>query len=345
MPAPPRDHPINALFQPTALIAMLLAGEGLALILSLAPGIDRDMLVRFGLASIGIQWIAIATVGAMYLLRRILVRLPPRALPFVCLGLLLLMTFLLSLIALHLLEIAQPGTEPARTPFVLRMLGIALIVGLAGLVTYQNYWRAKQLAVRAKQAELETLQARIHPHFLFNTINTGIALVHARPQEAERLLLDLSDLFRAALSGPAEVSLSEELALARRYLEIESLRFGDRLDVHWDLPEGNVDLPRIMLPPLSIQPLVENAIKHGIEPDIVGGRITVSVDVSATATTVTIRNSLPANSPLFPNGHRIGLPAVRARIEASTGGKGHVDTRVSESEFIATLRLPHVERK
>lgn len=107
--------------------------------------------------------------------------------------------------------------------FVLRILALAVVVGLIGLLTYQNYWRSRQLAVRAKQLELEALQARIRPHFLFNTLNTGAALVHAQPDAAERVLLDLADLFRSALRGPQLIPLAEELALAHRYLEIEQL--------------------------------------------------------------------------------------------------------------------------
>ncbi len=87
----------------------------------------------------------------------------------------------------------------------LRYTAIAITVGLLGLAAFQNHWRTRQLAVRAKQSELEALQARIRPHFLFNTLNTGAALVHQRPGETERLLLDLADLFRAALAGPREI--------------------------------------------------------------------------------------------------------------------------------------------
>src|SRR5690606_40337555 len=94
---------------------------------------------------------------------------------------------------------------------------------------FYNHWRATQLALQAKQSQLEALQARIRPHFLFNTLNTGVALVRQRPGEAERLLLDLADLFRAALAGPPTVPLEDELALARRYVESEQLRLGPRL--------------------------------------------------------------------------------------------------------------------
>src|SRR5690606_7067259 len=173
---------------------------------------------------------------------------------WVCLGLLLGMTLLVSLAARGLLGLTTGPMETAGADFVLRMLAVALVVGLIGLLTYRNYWAAHRLAIRTKQLELEALQARIRPHFLFNTLNTGAALVRARPDEAERLLLDLADLFRAALRGPELVPLADELELTRRYLEIEGLRLGQRLRVHWELPEP---LPQAMVPALSMQPLAE----------------------------------------------------------------------------------------
>jgi two-component system sensor histidine kinase AlgZ len=171
--------PLDALWRPTALMAVLLAGEALALVLALAPGTE-GWVVRFGLASLGIQWIAVATLCALFLLRHPLARLPALKMAWACLGLLLAMTLLIATAAWELLGMTMdPGVGKAS--FVLRMLALAFVVGLLGLVTYQNYWRARQLAVRAKQLELEALQARIRPHFLFNTLNTGAALVHAAP--------------------------------------------------------------------------------------------------------------------------------------------------------------------
>src|SRR5690606_6245285 len=220
----------DALWRPTALIAVVLAGEALALVLALAPGQPAGgRLVLFGLASLGIQWVALATLCALYLLRHPLARLSPPKVAWVCLGLVLAMTLLVALAAWGLLgQVSGADQDPGRADFILRMLALALVVGLIGLLTYQNYWQARQLAVRAKQLELEALQARIRPHFLFNTLNTGAALVHARPDEAERVLLDLADLFRSALRGPRHIPIGEELALTRRYLEIERLRFGER---------------------------------------------------------------------------------------------------------------------
>ncbi len=334
-------HPLHALFQPPALIAVLLAGEGLALIVSLAPGIDQGLLVRFGLSSLGIQWIALATVATLYLLKAPLSRLPLSATAPVCLGILLLATLGLSIAALQIFgQVGFDDSARARSLFVLRALGIALVVGLIGLVIFQNYWTGKRAALRAKQAELDALQARIRPHFLFNALNTGIALVHARPEATEQLLLDLSDLFRAAISGREQVPLAEELSLTQRYLEIERLRFGERLEVRWDVPETAAAFPQVMIPPLSIQPLVENAIKHGIEPSRKGGYVAVTMHATETEVVVEVRNSLPAEAGTPSAGHGIGLRAVRSRIQAFTGGSGDVATQLADGEHVARLRLP-----
>jgi two-component system sensor histidine kinase AlgZ len=207
--------PLDALWQGTVLLWTFLAGEAVAAIVALAPGHATDDLAYFGLASLMVQWCSLTTLGLLYLGRRRLARISPQRIAREA-----LVTFMLSAWAvggtgwwlLHEAWGIPPGLWPE---FMLRVTGIALAVGLLALAAFQNHWRARQAALRAKQAELEALEARIRPHFLFNTLNTGAALVHARPGEAERLLLDLADLFRAALSGPREILLAEELAQAR----------------------------------------------------------------------------------------------------------------------------------
>jgi two-component system sensor histidine kinase AlgZ len=151
----------------------------------------------------------------------------------------------------------------------------------------------------------------------------------------ERLLLDLADLFRAALAGPRDISLDDELALARRYLEIESLRFGERLNVEWKLPR---EIPAVTVPSLSIQPLVENAIRHGIERCPQGGTIEIAVTTPETVI-VRIINPLATGGGNRP-GHQVGLNASQVRIEALTGGRGSVLTQQEGKRFIATVRLP-----
>ena len=333
----PHTDPLAALWRPPALMAVVLSGEALAALLALAPTHSGDRLVQFGLASLGVQWVVLGTLCTLFLLRKPIGKLPPLRMAWVCLALFLGMSLLVATAAWSVLGMSGNAAE-SRNEFVLRILALAVVVGLIGLLTYQNYWRSRQLAVRAKQLELEALQARIRPHFLFNTLNTGAALVHAQPDAAERVLLDLADLFRSALRGPQLIPLAEELALAHRYLEIEQLRFGDRLRLNWQVP---ADVPAITVPSLSIQPLVENAIRHGIERLPAGGQLDVLVRHSADTVEVIVANDLPTTG-VRSDGHAVGLSSARERVHAMTGGRGRVDASIEDGRYLATLRLPAI---
>ncbi|HET6788644.1 MAG TPA: histidine kinase, partial [Aquabacterium sp.] len=166
------------------------------------------------------------------------------------------------------------------------------------------------------QARLVELQARIRPHFLFNTLNTAIALVQIDPERAESVLEDLAELFRRALASPATQStLGEEVDLARRYLGIEQLRFGERLAVKWQLDE---QVSPALVPTLLLQPLVENAVRHGVEVAPAGGWVSIATERQGERVVLTISNSLPAGVPLTVpegrRGHGIALRNVRQRL-------------------------------
>lgn len=337
IPPPIRLSPLDTLWQPRTLIWVLLAGEAVAAILAVAPGTDGDRLTYFGVASLAIQWISLTALCLLYLLRRQLAGLSPPAVAQFGLGALLLSTWLIVGLAWLTLHDYPLLPEGAWTGFAMRVTAIALIMGLLGLGAFQAQWNAKQLAVSAEHAKLQALQARIQPHFLFNTLNTGISLLHAKPDLAERLLLDLSDLFRAALSQRESLRLEEDLSLARRYLEIEQLRLGDRLRLTWDIP---AELPALQVPTLSIQPLAENAIRHGIEPSTTGGDVGIRIGTVDGALQIAVSNTLPPASARAASGHQVGLSSVRARIHAATQGRGSVDTRIVDGLYTATIRLP-----
>lgn len=340
----PTDHstlrPLDTLWQANTVSRIVLAGEALAIVLALAPGAPGDRLAYFGMASFAIQWIALAAMGILYAARANLEGASPVTVASVALAALLLSTWLVTLLAWLFLHDFWPPPAGGWPWLALRLTVMAFMVGLLALAAFRAHWHVRQMAVRAKQAELEALQARVRPHFLFNTLNTGVALLHGRPGEAEQLLLDLSDLFRAALAGPAEVTLEEELSLARRYLEIESLRFGARLETRWDLAASDTVLAGARLPSLSVQPLVENAIRHGIECSRRGGTISIEVATAADAILVTVRNPLPVGAARnSATGHGIGLAAVRARLEAMPGVAGALETSTRDGEFVARLRI------
>lgn len=175
--------------------------------------------------------------------------------------------------------------------------------------------RASQVGPTEAQARLAELQARIRPHFLFNTLNTAIALVQIDPRRAEAVLEDLAELFREALAAPnASSTLRQEIALAKRYLDIESLRFGDRLQVDWSVDDSLGDT---VLPVLVLQPLVENAVHHGVEPSPHGGWVRIQVKPSGGLVEVLITNSLPDRglAPLHgQRGQGMALANVRERL-------------------------------
>ena len=219
----------------------------------------------------------------------------------------------------------------------LRLAGLALAG--AGFAAWLWAWldlRARIWHPANAAARLAELQSRIRPHFLFNALNTALALVRADPEKAERVLEDLSELFRVALAeAGASVSLEEEVELARRYLDIESVRFGPRLAVHWDI-DPRTHAARI--PPLVLQPLVENAVRHGIEPSAAGGQVTVRTAVQRGQVIVTVSNTL-GDEPGSP-GHGMALHNLRERLRLLHDVAAQCDVWREGGLFHARIVLP-----
>ncbi len=200
--------------------------------------------------------------------------------------------------------------------------------------------RARGRTPAATTARLTELQSRIRPHFLFNTLNSAIALVRAEPAKAESLLEDLSDLFRHALVEQGEsVTLAEEITLAQRYLAIEEVRFGHRLQVQWSL-DPRTDAAR--LPPLLLQPLVENAVKHGVEPSPRGGKLRMMTELRGSRVVVRITNTLPPSHIKndAPRGHGIALANVRARLALLHDVQGEFTAGVQDGLYQVRITLP-----
>jgi len=185
----------------------------------------------------------------------------------------------------------------------------ALLMG-AGLLAYFNL-RARALSPAITEARLQALQARIRPHFLFNSLNAVLSLVRSDPRRAEHALENMADLFRALMSDARQLApLEEEVALTRAYLELEQLRLGDRLQVVWHIGKMPGDA---LIPPLVIQPLVENAVYHGIEPQSEGGEISLNLYRSADKVHIVVRNPIAAEAG-HHKGNRIALANIRERL-------------------------------
>jgi len=202
----------------------------------------------------------------------------------------------------------------------------------------QSQWKEQ------KQAELKSriqaLQARIRPHFLFNSMNSIASLISIDPLKAEEVVLDLSSLFRATLNNQSSlIAFEEEISLCRQYLNIESLRLGERLKVKWE-----VDLPerKIKIPPLTLQPLFENAIYHGIQPRKEGGTIEVKANYKDDVLYILISN--PYDESLQKHkGNHIALDNIQSRLVAIFGDSAILKTSQLNNTFTVTLRFPITE--
>jgi len=208
---------------------------------------------------------------------------------------------------------------------------------LAALLLTGMAMRARAMAPAAAAARLAELQARIRPHFLFNTLNSAIALVRAEPRKAERLLEDLSDLFRYALAeqGPS-VTLAAEIALAQRYLAIEQVRFGERIQVQWSLDDAAAGA---QLPPLLLQPLVENAVKHGVEPSADGACICVSTQRRGSVAVIKVSNTVNAAAAVS-SGHRLALVNVAERLALLHDVQGQFRYGLKDGVFQVRIEVP-----
>ncbi len=182
---------------------------------------------------------------------------------------------------------------------------------LAAALVAALVWRAAGRVPASANARLAELQSRIRPHFLFNTLNSAIALVRAEPARAEAVLEDLAELFRSALVDRGDaVPLAQEIALAQRYLAIEEVRFGKRLRVQWVVDAA---ANPAMVPPLLLQPLVENAVKHGVEPSADGADIKISTERRGRTVVVKVTNTVPAGQG--EQGHGVALRNVEDRLK------------------------------
>ncbi|MFA5912060.1 MAG: histidine kinase [Burkholderiales bacterium] len=225
----------------------------------------------------------------------------------------------------------------APTPYTL--LRAALLgVLLAGCVAAYFFWRRRAYSPALADARLQALQARIRPHFLFNSINAVLSLIRSDPKRAEEALEDLAELFRALMQDNRRLStLAEELALCRQYLSLEQLRLGERLHIEWDIDAMPEDA---LVPQLLLQPLVENAIYHGIEPGMEAGTVRISIARDKNQVRLLLAN------PYHPDyqhraGNRMALANIRERLALHFDVEASLETEMLGGKFEIRIVLPY----
>jgi len=329
---------------PRMVLAVVLISELLALTFSLILPFDAFFLTELARISVLMQWLGLTSAALLCALKVPLRRLSTPAVTSIVLALVTANILVLS-VATVLAGRWLGGGEtldffpPEIWPFALSNVVIGLIVTALMLRYFfvSHQWRHHVEA--EARSRIDALQARIRPHFLFNSMNTIASLTRSDPGRAEEAVEDLADLFRATLSDAGrQLSLKEELELSRIYQRIEILRLGDRLRVDWDVAE----LPmRATLPGLTIQPLLENAIYHGIEPLDGGGTVLIRGRCDGEEIEISVINPTQKTVPDGQHkGHQIAVDNIRERLRLAFDGKGSLDVTESDESYQVTVRFP-----
>jgi two-component system sensor histidine kinase AlgZ len=333
----------------SAVIALVLISELVALALTIARGPDLDsFFMQLARCSLMMLWMTLGSACLLTLLRPVLARRNTFVATTFSLGLVMACIALLSefiyrfglyFSATRMVDMSNLF-PPTRWEFLISNLLLGALVA-AGVLRYfyvTHQWRTN--VEREAESRISALQARIRPHFLFNSMNTIAALTRTDPAAAESAVEDLADLFRASLSNPGEsISLEQELEVARVYQRMEQQRLGSRLTVDWQL-DG---LPlQTRIPGLTIQPLLENAIYHGIEPRAEGGVITVLGEADDDMVTITVSNPLPAASEQREGGHQLALDNIRQRLELAYGPRARMEVERAAESFRVLIGFPRV---
>lgn len=324
----PATHPLPDWRNFGVMLRVLLGVNLLAMLAALVqtPALIAWPGTYLDLAAL-VEPLLLVGLGLLSLLRDLLWRLPIRLAQAAVIVLMGGLAYALVVYAQFLLPTGNDGEWRA-----------AILCGAAtALLLVYFELRSRAFSPVQAEARLAALNARIRPHFLFNSLNAVLSLIRARPQQAETALEALSDLFRAAMRDPGElVSLADEIALGRQYLELEHLRLGERLKVEWQIGEMPLDLP---IPPLMLQPLLENAVYHGIEPAPEGGTVRVAIERRGEELRISIANPT-AGQVEHAAGNRMAVANIRERLALYYDLEARLDIEAGADIYEVRITLP-----
>jgi two-component system, LytTR family, sensor histidine kinase AlgZ len=324
----PATHPLPDWRNFGVMLRVLLGVNGLVLLAALIQATDlTNWPARYvDLAAIVEPWLLLC-LGILSLWRNVLWRLPMR----LGQGAVLLVAGGLAFGLYGYWQMLLPGNGGSVWRATL------LAMAMTGLLLGYFELRAAAFSPAQSEARLAALNARIRPHFLFNSLNAVLSLIRARPQQAEEALESLSDLFRAAMRDPAElVGLADEIDLGKQYLALEKLRLGDRLAVDWQIGDISLNLP---IPPLMLQPLLENAVYHGIEPAAEGGVVRISISQRGDELHIAIANPV-AGQGQHAAGHQMAVANIRERLALYYDLEARLEINVGKEFYEVRITLP-----
>jgi two-component system sensor histidine kinase AlgZ len=308
-----------------AVNAAVLAGALFA-----APDLTQA-LQRFVQAAALAEPLLLLVITVLFVFSGLLARLPYWG------GFAAVVALIVAIAAAYLSTVATFLEQPI--PGLLNTLLLCALLAVALLIYLRLLTKAHSPALA--EARLQALQARIRPHFLFNSLNAVLALIRKDPQRAERSLEDLADLFRTLMSDARQfVRLADEIALLERYAEIEQLRLGDRLRISWDLDGAPADA---LLPPLVLQPLLENAVYHGVEPGT--GTSDVSVRITKRGERVLAQIENPyLEAEVKRAGNRMALENIRERLQLFFDAEARIAIKAADGRYRVELEIPYKVR-
>jgi two-component system, LytTR family, sensor histidine kinase AlgZ len=315
-------------FRNLGVIARILIGVNLALFAATLFAAQQliQAAERFVQGAAFVEPLLLAVIVTLALLSRWLRRLP------YWLGCAAVLALVVLIVAIGASASAalMPGAN------LLRMLALAVLVTGALLVYFRLLTKAHSPAL--VEARLQALQARIRPHFLFNSLNAVLSLIRRDPQRAERALEDLADLFRTLMSDARQfVRLEDEISLLERYAALEQLRLGERLRITWELDSAP---PDALLPPLVLQPLLENAVYHGIEPLTGPGEVTVHIARHGDRVLARIENPY-LEAEVQRAGNRMALENIRERLQLFFDAEARITTQAVDGRYRIEIEIPY----
>ncbi len=332
-------------------LAVVLIVELVALLLTTArQPLHNNFWVDLASSSLFLLWQGLVIAAVLCRLRRWLKHVSGVHAYVYTLGLILVLSLLIAEVVFQIGYHAGAGTgilsdvfPIAHTNFLFRTLAVAFIVGSLTLRYFHIAGEWRHSVELEAQARIRALQARIRPHFLFNSMNTIASLTRTDPQRAETAVEDLADLFRANLrDARGHIPLQDELEIARIYQRIEQLRLGERLRIEWEV---NTLPMQALVPPLLIQPLLENAVYHGIEPHPDGGTIIIKGEFDGEFIKLVVSNPVMPNTTFDAqlkkhNGHGIALDNIRQRLELAWPNRAQVELHQDANSYRIELYFP-----
>ncbi len=325
-----------------SLLHLTLAAFGLAFVLALASADHfKAFFINLGLTALFVIWTTIMSALITCMMSRFLKRYSPLYASAIVIAIVIVFTLLASILGIAGRSYSTPDNiEYWDTLFVFKNIFLSIVISAVSLRYFfmQHQW--EQHIQTDSDAKYSALQSRMRPHFLFNSLNSIVQLISTDADRAEESLLDLADIFRSTLDNRDRVTLNEELDITTRYLRIEALRLGKRLTVVWDMDRNSLPF-NMSIPPLLLQPLIENAIYHGIQPRKDGGALGISLYDAGDYLDISVSNPTPPEgTTAHSKGNHIAQENLKKRLKLAYGDKAKLSITKSDHQYRVAFRIP-----